>query len=202
MVLLPKSYEWIEARHWLRLLPSTVTGHPLGLTVWRHYGLPRGRNLICPMTWTDRQIPCALCRLFSHVGPGRRPTGVSYLWARTYTNGIDRRNVQAGVQIVDLPLSCDEWITEATRCRIPYGNPYGDITDPATGRDVLIESPRRKRERYKTALADPSPLHDDPDVVARWLGERFDIESLFPVPGEAALAEIRAMADELRGWIR
>jgi hypothetical protein len=189
-------------RHRVRILPSQITGHPFGLPVSQHCALPGDRTLTCTMTWPDLQLPCALCNALRPLGRRGKKSSLPYLWTRTFTSGIDRHQEEAGVQIIGLPLACDEWISESTRYRVPHGSPYGDITDPVDGRDILIQNPRRTRQRYQTSFALPSPLHEDPEVVARWMNRRHDILALFPSPGPEALAEIAHVAKLVQERLR
>jgi hypothetical protein len=178
--------------HRIRLLPSDIPGEPLGLPVFQHGALPGDRTLTCTATWPRLQLPCALCNVLRPPGRGTVRPGSPYYWVRVFANAVDRNDEEGGVQIAPLPLSVDEAISHATR------HAFRDITDPMSGCDVLVENPRSRRRRYKTYLAQSSPLHNDPDVVARWMHQRHDIEALFPAPGPEVLAEIAHVANLLR----
>jgi hypothetical protein len=187
--------DWSQSNHRIRLLPSTVAGSPLGVMVRGHWGPrfdPRVNGFLCPSTWPELHISCPICRVDDTA------------WCGTYTNAVYRNAEEAGVQIIDLPPSCTDWLTEVIRGRLRSGHPHPDITDPIVGSDILIKKGRRYNSGHcRVALAPPSPLHEDPHVSIRWMNERQDIQSFFPVPTAAAWTVFKAVTRrQLRIWNR
>ena len=65
---------------------------------------------------------------------------------------------------------------------------YGDITDPKTGRDIVVEYiPKEKSDTNfaKTSIKvkpAQTPLSPDPELVEKWLTEQPDIRELYTEP--------------------
>lgn len=73
---------------------------------------------------------------------------------------------------------------------------YGDITDPKTGRDIVVEYvPKEKSDTNfaKTSVrAKPSvtPASTDNDLVKTWLTEQPDIKEIYKAPSYAELSAL------------
>jgi hypothetical protein len=193
-------YKWRGRTHRLRILPPISAEHPFGVPIWQHRELPHGEDIICfRNTWPTRGIHCALCCLFGHK-PGCLRPRFPYLDACVYLNAIDRKDPKKGVQLLELPLPCYKWLLDATRWRVPAGNPLGDVTDIVTGRDLIIKTPRflPLGDDYDMVFTPPTPLNKDAETIARWINGRIDTERLVTLPDVVDIASVAMLADSLR----
>jgi hypothetical protein len=93
------------------------------------------------------------------------------------------------------------WIIEATRWRLPDGAPLDDVTDIATGRDLIIEEPPTPSEAYHMSFAPPTPLSNDAAIIVQWIDERIDTEWLVRLPRHDEVTFVDMIADGLRDQV-
>jgi hypothetical protein len=199
-----KWYNWDRnGVHHVRLLEPTMSDGRLALMVYKHHDLYGQDPVMCVSeTFPRLGIDCEVCKSLNNLYSFGLDVGQMRSRGRGYTNCVDRLDMDAGTQIIGLPYSCHQWlVTESTR-RDPMDPTkylFGDICDPISGRDVMIDKKIvSDRPKYTTNFYPNSTrLHAEDDHIAKLVEDRFDIERIFKIPDEATLGKIKVVARTL-----
>ena len=97
---------------------------------------------------------------------------------------IDRDNEQDGVKFWRFKHNYkNEGILDKI---IPIWRAKGDITDPETGRDIILELTKAKTPKGSTYTViqtvmydDPTPVHTDKDVATSWINDELTWEDVY-----------------------
>lgn len=188
-------YEWKD-KNLLRLLPPWNDDNLLALPVYQHYRLqPSGKNCQCfRRTWG---LPCYVCTAYGRIWKSN--PNIKWQWRnRAYANGLDRYDVDLGVQIIPIPIGVYNWVMiqmAPDPDEIAAGaEPIGDITNPLKGCDLRVLRTKVGPEDYNisyssTFISQGKPLHQDQEVADKLLGDIFDLYNIFKKPGQKKIEE-------------
>jgi len=168
--------------HYIRILPPTWEDPAdFGYDVYVHYGIgPDEEAFVCPKEQFKRT--CPVCEERARIP--RTPENEERLRdlspkKRVMTWIIDRDREKEGPMVWSMPVTVNRAIN-----KLVIDKRTGEvlpIDDPEEGYDISFSREGQQlRTKYEAIQIDhrPSPLHDDPDLVDRWL----DIIVENPIP--------------------
>jgi len=165
-----------DAKHRIRLMPPWSAKGIIARHVKMHYRVGLGQaTFICPDVFGD---PCPFCEV--HLTLKReyekyKPDVDAVRSAnRYYANIVHLENEQAGVMVYGFGWTVFKMIYD-----ILDNGMYGDISDPKTGRNLLLIRSGSGRQARDAIYADPEISRiAKPD----WLDQIFDLDNIFNRP--------------------
>jgi hypothetical protein len=203
-------YDWKNGDNNLRLLPPWSAKGWHFLQVFSHFELPPDKKISrCMHTWANVYDTCYICEAidkvlsqFPELDLGRISQAEHW-----YGQVIDRDDEASGIQIVRFTPPTRNWVM------LQMANPkIGDVADIETGFDINFKRGKKARKKGPPQVSydpefvqhdnpdgpgfsvRPTVLHEDPEVVARWIKEMYDLERIYGAPNDEKLAEIEKLA--------
>lgn len=203
-------YDWKNGDNNLRLLPPWSAKGLHFLQVFSHFELPPDKKISrCMHTWGNIHDTCYICEaidkvlsMFPALDLGRISQADHW-----YGQAIDRDDEPKGVQIVRFTPPTRNWVM------LQMANPkIGDVADIETGFDINFKRGKKPRKKGPPQVSydpdfvqrpnangpgfsvTPTPLHEDAEVVARWIKEMYDLSNVYSAPSDEKLADIEKMA--------
>lgn len=200
-------YEWKDENIHRLLPPYSAKG-----IFFRKFGThfqikPDNEVRDCLLTWPDVFDRCPICdaidrilKKLPNLNLGRQETSWAY-----YANIIDRDEEDKGPQIVRYTPGVRNWFV------LQFDNrKVGDLSDIERGFDVTITRKEKRgkgKNKKRTFIdykpdrdPDRSPLHESDEMIAKWMGEIFDLDKIVSPPDDDKLAEIRSMAKQMERY--
>lgn len=199
-------YGWKDGENNHRLMPPYNAKGLFFRKFGTHFNIKPDNDVRdCLMSWPDEFDSCPICiaierilKAIPKLDLGRTETAWAYL-----SNIIDRDEDSKGPQICRYTQGVRNWYM------LQFDNrKIGDLTDIERGFDTQIIKKDKKRGKGKGTFVDykpdrdpdRSPLHEEDEMVAKWLGEMFDLDKIMAPPDDDKLAEIRGMAKAMERY--
>ena len=134
-------YEW-KPRNVLRIMPPWEGSDEFNRVIGKHWnvGIDGKTMVFCPKVCHGK--PCPICEAIDRKWKSH-PDEEAKVWLKSisaspryYVNVVDAQNIAAGVQVAEFPKSVVRMIWTVM---IDADAGLGDITDPMTGREVIID---------------------------------------------------------------
>lgn len=202
-------YSFQEGSNVLRFLPALKGESSPFVISYQHYlknwgGGSKALVFNCPREMGGHRCPACekrdLCLQSDNEADKVRARALKPK-IRVYARVIDRKNEEAGVQIVGFPKTVFERLTEIRQNADEYGQDY---THPLEGDDILIV--KRKGDNgiwtYTTTVRNRGPqrLAESDDQIRQWLTSAPDLQRQGNVMTYEKISEISAkMIAEAQG---
>jgi hypothetical protein len=201
-------YEWKDGDNNHRVCPPFNARGRHFKKLGIHFNIkPDNETRDCLLSWPDIFDRCPICDAIDRIlklQPGLNLGRTETAW-HYYANVIDRDDSDKGPQICRFTPGVRNWFM------LQFDNrKVGDLADIERGFDVnTIKKEKKGKGKNKGRTfteykpdrdPDRSPLHESDDIVAKWLGEMFDLDKVMGPPDDDKVTEIRAMAKAMERY--
>jgi len=167
-----------DGRNVIRILPEVKTMEFFFQTVGKHVLPPDGKKwFYCPKFSSEGKLECPICEYVEELyksgdKASKELAGKLRVKRSFWMNAIDRDHENLGVQIFTPGVMVFNSISSM------ISDPeYGDIYDIEEGIDLIVEKSGKgiDTEYNVKPKRASSPLHEDPNIVKKWLDQAKDL---------------------------